>query len=207
MSKISKSDRTKADILATAWSLISRKGDTVSMAEIAQAVGLTRQAIYTHFPTRAALLVALVRDADHRFAIWEAFTAATAHPDPTQRLEACLDAWFAFVVKIHPVATVLIRTRVADQDAEAAWTDRMDALKDFLTDTMTGLAEAGVLKPGWPPRRAAEFLWSVSSVQNWDLLVRECNWPPDQAATMLKSTIRETLLVAEGLPSSAGAVR
>lgn len=195
MSKNKKSDRTKSEILTASWALISEKGDAVSMTEIAQSVGLTRQAVYTHFPTRAALLVALVRYADERFEIWQAFQAAMKVPDPSNRLEACLDAWFAFVPKIHPVATVLIRTRVTDPDAAAAWSDRMDALKNFLEEMTGSLARANALKSNWHPRSAAEYLWSLSSVQNWDLLVRECGWSSEQATSVLKATILDALLV------------
>lgn len=194
MSKKLKSARTKEGILDAAWALVSAKGDAASIADIAAAAGLTRQAVYTHFPSRGALLVALVRHADIRFGIWEAFSAAMAVQDAEGRLDACLDAWLAFVPKIHPVATVLIRARVQDGDAAAAWTDRMDALREFLTGMIGSVQAAGRLNPEWTVRQASDYLWTASSVQSWDLLVADCGWPPQRASAVLKRTIRAALL-------------
>lgn len=195
MSKKSKSERTRDEILDSAWALVSAKGDAVSMADIAVSAGLTRQAVYTHFPSRGALLVALVRHADIRFEIWEAFRDAMAAPDPESRFEACLDAWFAFVPRIRPVATVLIRTRMQDQDAAAAWTDRMDALRAFLADLMETVRAEGRLNPAWSVKEASDYLWAAISVQSWDLLVGDCGWPPERATATLKQAVRQVLLV------------
>ena len=194
MSKTKKSDRTKAAILDTAWELISNEGSAVSMAEIAKAAGITRQAVYTHFGTRMALLVALVRRADERFEIWEEFAAAMAEPEPRRRLEACLDAWFRFVPKIRPVATDLIASRVRDPDAAQAWHDRMDELKDFYRTLTGGLIGAQALAPGWTADKAAAFIWANSSVQCWTLLVGECGWDEAEASETLKQTIVRTLI-------------
>ena len=194
MSKITKSDRTKATILDAAWDLISREGSAVGMADIAKAAGITRQAVYTHFGTRAALLVALVRRADERFEIWQDFDQAMTGPDPRTRLEGCLDAWFRFVPKIHPVATDLIASRLTDPDAARAWHDRMDELKAFYGKLAGGLKKDGALAPGWTAKRAADFIWANSSVQCWALLVTECGWRPADASRQLKRTIVATLI-------------
>lgn len=194
MSKTKKSDRTKAAILDIAWDLISQHGSTVSMTHIALAAGITRQAVYTHFGTRAALLVALVRRADERFEIWEEFEAAMALADPRRRLEACLDAWFRFLPKISPVATDLIASRVNDRDAAAAWHDRMDELREFYRALARGLNDAGALRSEWTPGKAADFIWANSSVQCWSLLVTECGWEEDEASRTLRWNIVNALL-------------
>ncbi len=194
MSKKSRSDRTKEEILDAAWTLVSDRGDAVSMADIAAAAGLTRQAVYTHFPSRGALLVALVRHADSRFEIWRAFQTAMARSDADSRFDGCLDAWFDFVPRIHPVATVLIRTRMQDADAAAAWTDRMEALRAFLAEMMESVRDEGRLDPDWQVPEASDYLWTVISVQSWDLLVGDCGWPPERATATLKQAARKLLL-------------
>ena len=58
---------TKARILDAVWTLVSRRGRAdLTMGDIARAVGLSRQAVYLHFPSRAALLVAAVRRFDEQ---------------------------------------------------------------------------------------------------------------------------------------------
>jgi len=194
MSKNKKSDRTKAEILDAAWDLMTERGSAVSMAEIAQAAGVTRQLVHHYFGSRGALLMALVRRADERFNIWEGFEAGLKLADPADRLRACLEAWLAFVPKIHPVATDLIRMRATDADAEAAWADRMNELRDFFATLTKSIQRDGALADGWTARKAAEFIWASCSVQYWDLLVRECGWNRAEAGKTIYVTIARTLL-------------
>ncbi len=194
MSKNKKSNRTKSEILDAAWDLMTERGSTVPMAEIAQAAGVTRQLVHHYFGSRGTLLVALVRRADERFEIWEGFAAGMAETDPAARLQACLDAWLAFVPKIHPVATDLIRLRATDSDAADAWKDRMGELLDFFETLTKSLKRDGALAEGWTPRKAAEYVWASCSVQYWDLLVGECGWSQAATAKSIHRTIAHTVL-------------
>lgn len=194
MSKNKKSDRTKTEILDAAWDLMTQHGSSVSMAEIAKAAGVTRQLVHHYFGSRGALLTALVRRADERFEIWEGFAAGMAREEPRERLLSCLDAWLAFVPKIHPVATDLIRMRATDPDAAAAWTDRMGELLDFFETLTKSLKRDSALSTGWTARKAAQFTWASCSVQQWDLLVRECGWKQTEAERMIKQTITRAIL-------------
>src|SRR6516162_4552924 len=57
-------------ILEAALGLITRKGDAnVTMAQIARAARVSRQAVYLHFADRAALMVALARHLDERLGL------------------------------------------------------------------------------------------------------------------------------------------
>ena len=54
---------TPARILDAALALL-REGGPVRMSDIAKAAGVSRQAVYLHFPTRAQLLIAAARRLD-----------------------------------------------------------------------------------------------------------------------------------------------
>src|SRR5262245_12719485 len=55
----------KTRVLDAAWTLVARHGSAeITMAELADEVGISRQAIYLHFPNRATLLVAMVQRFD-----------------------------------------------------------------------------------------------------------------------------------------------
>ncbi len=192
------------EILDAAWDLIAIRGTEVSMAEIAKSAGISRQAVYLHFGTRGGLLMALVKRADERFAIREGFLAAMAAPTAADRLAACLDAWLAFVPKILPVATDLIRLRATDPDASAAWEDRMAELRSWLRELLQTVAADGALAPPWTVDDAADYVWVASSVQVWSLLVVERDWPPKRAAAVLKATIMKTLLSEPTAPTPHG---
>ena len=55
-----KRERTRAALIAAAWSVVDEKGfAAASLEEIARRAGMTRGAIYSNFPSRAALLLAM----------------------------------------------------------------------------------------------------------------------------------------------------
>ncbi|TQV77682.1 TetR/AcrR family transcriptional regulator [Denitrobaculum tricleocarpae] len=194
MSNLKRAERSRLEILDASWDLIAERGAAVSMAEIAAAVGMTRQSIYVHFSSRGGLLMALVRRADERFFIWEGFESAMEQKDPAARLDAVLKVWLDFVPKIHPVATDLIRMRATDEDAARAWDDRMSELLKFYRGLVGGLKKEGALSLDWSVPRATDYLWASSSVQAWDLLVRERGWSEAAAAKTIRSTICRTLI-------------
>jgi AcrR family transcriptional regulator len=56
-----KRERTRAVLIAAAWEVIEEKGfAAASLEEIARRVGMTRGAIYSNFPSRSDLLLAVV---------------------------------------------------------------------------------------------------------------------------------------------------
>ena len=56
---------TRTRILNAAWSLLeSGRGAGVRMSDIAKEAGISRQALYLHFPNRADLLVATTQHVD-----------------------------------------------------------------------------------------------------------------------------------------------
>ncbi|HEV7735687.1 MAG TPA: TetR/AcrR family transcriptional regulator [Candidatus Binatia bacterium] len=189
-----RSIRTRADILDVAWRVIAERGAHVSMSEIADAVGLTRQAIYVHFRSRGGLLVALVRRADERADIHTQFRDALATADPRQRLDAFLRVWLDFVPTIHPVATSLMRARRDDPDAAQAWADRMDALHHGFALLAKSLRRDGALAPQWTAPAAADFLWAGSSVQVWELLAVARGWGAAKTARTLRQTLTAAVL-------------
>ncbi len=189
-----KSERTQAEMLDAAWTLIAARGADVSMADIAKAVGMTRQSVYVHFGSRGGLLMALVKRADDREKIIENFSEALEVKAPAERLDACLRVWFAFVVKIQPVARDLIRLRPTDEEAGRAWDDRMGVLLGLFTALTKSLHADGALAQGWPVAKAADYLWAACSVQSWSLLVFERGWSERKAGEAIRASMASTLL-------------
>ena len=195
MSSKGRLQRTRAEILDAAWDLVSLKGAKVSIAEISQAAGISRQSVYDHFGSRGGMIMALVRRADERFEIKEKLFAAFKHEDPRQRFEGTIDVWIDFVKEIYPVATDLIRLRATDADAANAWEDRMAELRQWLLVLTKTLEDEGVLPKAWTARTASEFLWASFSVQMWGLLIEDCGWPEARTRKVFRTTLCQTLLV------------
>ena len=194
MSKIGKSERTRNEILDTAWEMIAKHGAEISLNDIAVAVGVTRQSIYVHFGSRGGLLVALVRRADERADIERKFEKALATEGAGARLAAFLDVWFRFVPEIYPVAKDLVRLRATDAEAFAAWEDRMTDLRRVFGILTKSLRDDQALAAHWTAPRAAEFMWAGSSVENWGLLTVDCGWSANQAANAIKQSLARAIL-------------
>jgi TetR/AcrR family transcriptional repressor of nem operon len=80
-------------ILQTARTLISDRGySAFSYADIAQAVQIRKASIHHHFPTKASLVVAVLKD--HRKRLLEGTQLLTQKVDnPLARLSAYVDHW------------------------------------------------------------------------------------------------------------------
>ena len=198
MSRKAASQQTRTDILDAAWDLISEQGAEVSMSLIAEAAGVSRQAVHLHFGTRGGMLTAMVRRVDERLKIKERMFAAFEIEDPEGRLDKVISVWLDFVQDIYPVANDLIRLRETDADAANAWEDRMADLRSWLTVLVRSLKSDGALAPEWTGREATEYLWAAFSVQIWGLLVHDCQWRPNRSVAVLRSSIKKVLLAQAG---------
>lgn len=185
---------TRREILDAAWELIAAEGAEVSMQDIAHAAGVSRQSVYLHFKTRGGLLMALVQRADERFRIREDLLRALSIESPRERLDESLRVWFAFAVRIRPVAIDLIRLCTTDPDAAAAWLDRMRELRGWERQLVASLREDRVLAERWSVDDATDYLWSTSSIQVWDLLVGDRGWSARHASMVLRDTLCRALL-------------
>src|ERR1700679_4322388 len=83
-------DNRGRDVLAAAVELFASRGfDATSVRDIATAAQVQPASVYYHYPSKEALLVAIVDRAAAQVA--EQITGAATSPDPRQRLEqACV---------------------------------------------------------------------------------------------------------------------
>ncbi len=89
-----KGEATRARILEAAATAASQGGfGATSLADVAAATGLSKSAVFKHFQSKDALLLALVEDISARFAalVWQ--PAKEAHRPGRERLKAIFGAW------------------------------------------------------------------------------------------------------------------
>jgi AcrR family transcriptional regulator len=154
--------------------LVAQRGATVSMADVARAAGVSRQALYLHFSSRASLFVAVVRDMDEQEGIRRRCEQALSADDPAEALVAFVIAWLDYAEKIHPVASALLASRHDDPDAMTAWNDRMSELRTGFRHATRRLQAAGRLRQGLTPAVAADLAWAMTSVPVWEQLTVDC---------------------------------
>lgn len=173
----SKKMNTRAKILESAWALLEEgTGDAVRMSDIAKRAGISRQALYLHFPKRADLLIATTRYLDEVKNADARFDASREATSGLGRLAAFVEAWGNYIPEIHGVAKALMAMQETDQEAAEAWNDRMQAVRHGCNAAVDALGEDGALQEGLSSKQAVDLLWTILSVPNWRRLTVECGW-------------------------------
>lgn len=146
------------------------------MSEIARSAGLSRQGVYLHFPTRAALLLALVQEADEASGIERRCAQALSADDPREAFEGFLRTWLRYVATIQPLAAVLLAARREDGEVARAWEDRNALLRRGLATATERLERDGLLRDGLSAIAAGELAGALTAVGVWEELVLDRGW-------------------------------
>jgi AcrR family transcriptional regulator len=172
---------TRERILSAARELVERGDDgTLNMSELARAVGISRQALYLHFPDRASLLLALVAHIDEREDLQAELSTVLAAADAAGQIRAWVKMQARRNPRIAALARALDQARHTDQAASAAWRDRTDNRMRGAAMTVTRLRDEGKLHPSWTAQEAATLLWELTSFRVWDDLVNESGLTADR---------------------------
>lgn len=177
--------------------LISDDGGSTRMSDIAKAAGLSRQAVYLHFKTRAELLIALTRHIDEVEDVAARLAPSRAATTGLERLDAYIEAWGGYIPIIYPVARALMAMAPSDEAADLAWTDRITAMRKGCDAAIQALAADGDLRSGLDAQTAADLLWALLSVRNWEALTQSCGWPQAQYLQHMKALTRSYLCSKE----------
>ena len=185
---------TRTAILDAALRLLEHDGyHAVGLGAVGREAGVSRQAIYLHFASKANLLNALVDElnakhvapAFERCGVWDSASGLAA-----------LDAWVEVVTMTTPPILAVVNAvdvaRRSDPEAEAMWRRPMRGrFADCLRITRW-LAEDGALSPEWDPNDAARFLWATTSVRVFEDLTSH-GWSRRRYVRHLQRSLRAAL--------------
>ena len=191
----SKKNPTRDRILKTTWKLLEDGGaSAVRMSDIAKAAKISRQALYLHFPNRAELLVATTRYLDDVYDIDGQLAASRAAPNGRARLHEWVLVWGNYIPKIYGIAKALMALQASDAEAEAAWSDRMQAVREGCEAAVAALARDGVLTTQMTEKEATDALWTLLSVPAWEQLCVMCDWSQDRYITFMQQMAARMLV-------------
>jgi AcrR family transcriptional regulator len=185
---------TKTRILEVTWRLLESGNKAIRMADIAKAAGVSRQALYLHFPSRAELLVATTRHIDKVKNVDARLARSRSASSGVERLHAFVDAWGGYIPQIHGISVALRAMRDTDKEAAAAWEDRMQAVRQGCESAVRAILEDGYLKEGITEITGVDLLWTLLSVENWERLVLECGWSQSDYEQTLKKIAEVSLM-------------
>ncbi len=185
MTARTRSDRRRAEILRAALDVIAERGyRAASLASVAERVGLTQQGLLHHFPTKEALLVAVLEERDQ----WDAV------PDRQWRLDllASLVEYNAMRRGIVQTFSALLGESVTEEHpAREYFTRRYASVRADMARLLR--AEYGERLPsGLTPAQAAPLVVAV-------LDGLQFQWLLDPDAVDMAATFRH-LLVLLGEP-------
>ncbi len=109
-----RAEARRGDLLAAATRLFAERGYAAAgMDQIARAAGTSKGGLYFHFPTKQALLAAVIGRAADLLRKRVAAAMIAAGDDPVARSEAALAALFRTLAKHRPLGRVLAAESVA----------------------------------------------------------------------------------------------
>ncbi|MDJ0825060.1 MAG: helix-turn-helix domain-containing protein [Rhodobacter sp.] len=168
---------TRSRILEAARRLlVDGAGAATRMSDIAKAAGVSRQAVYLHFESRAALLIAVTKHMDAVLGVQERLKPTRAARNGEDRVKAFVAFWGAYVPEIYTVARALMAMRDSDAAAREAWDGRMAAVREGCAAAIAALEREGRLRPNWTLTTATDLFWAMLSVPVWEQLTQGCGW-------------------------------
>jgi len=186
---------TRDRILEAALKLIERgQSGPVSMAAIAKATGVSRQALYLTFADRADLYIALVRRVDEARGVPAEAAKVESAPDGVTALRAFIDMQARMLPAHRPIAYAFDVLRRQDPDAERAWQDRLESRLRQCRTIVSRLKAEGRLRPGLDPETAADIAWTLSSFRTWDDLVTQRGWTAERYREQVTELLLEALV-------------
>lgn len=194
---------TRSGLLGAARSLFEERGyHDVGLEEIGAAAGVSRQAVYLHFGSKAQLLVELFRWVEEQEHLGDLLEPVFAAPDGVDSLSLLVDAHARFEPGIAKIADVAEAARRTAPEMDELVRGRMELRHQGMRQIVARIHAQGRLRSGWTVNDATGFVWTLLSPESHRLLVSELGWSNQRWATRTKRLLLDALVdpVDQGLP-------
>lgn len=159
----------RSAVLRQAIALFNERGyDATSISDIASALGVTKSAIYHHFPSKESLLAAALDEAlEGLSAAVDSAAAATSDGSAYDRLRASVAGAVTILVAHLPAVTLLLRVR-GNTETERWALQRRRSFDAAVAAVVRDAVEAGQMRDDLDPTRTARLLSGlVNSIAEW----------------------------------------
>ena len=185
----------KEKILEAALALVARQGAAgVTMAQVARAARMSRQAVYLYFPDRGQLFVALTRYLDQKRGLEAEIQKIREAPTGVESMRRMV----ALQARDNPDLWALVRNleavRRTDPAVERSWQDRLQNRLDGCRAIMRRVEKEGHLRPAMHRDAAADLLWTLTSLRMWEDLVLERGWSAGKYEKHVYQLLLRTLI-------------
>ena len=168
---------TRSRILEAALARVREsQGEGLTMSEVADQAGLSRQAVYLHFADRKALMIALARYADEERGRAAKMAGILGAPSARAAVAAMVAMQANDNPGLWPVARLFDRLRRDDPAVDAAWQERLGTRLAACRAIAERFKAEGALAPHLSVETAADLLWTLTSPRMWEELVMGRGW-------------------------------
>jgi AcrR family transcriptional regulator len=189
---------TRDAILDAAERVVTNRGAGVTLEQVAEEAGVSRQTVYVHFGSRTGLLIAMVQHMDESGVLHGLVRRVFDAPTPLDSLDAVVNVHAEYHPLAYPVARVFMAGRHEDEAIGAAWDERMASRRNLYHGVVEWLHRDGLLSSEWDIETATDVLWGLTSWQLWEELVVDRGWSKDDYLRHLRTVLRRTLVGDEG---------
>ena len=190
-----RSEKTRARILDAAERLLLARGmNGAGMEAVADAAGVSRQAVYDKFGSKGGLLRAMVERTEEQAGIFAAVSAVAAESDGVRKLTTLCDLSRTSEPAVAPFVRVMYAARLDDETAASLFNDRMAARYMVMRHVVEHLASEGRLRDGLTVDKGTDILWSILNPLHYDNLVTSRGWTIDEYRFHIEVMARAGLL-------------
>jgi len=188
-----KAATTRIEILDAARALFEVDGFfAVGLDAVAKKAGVSRQAIYLHFASKADLLRAL-HERVNELDVAPAMERVWRAPSASAALDVWVDASADAIPRFINIFNALDPPRRVDPDAEATWHAPAEGHYADCRRLAEWLHREGELTAEMKVAEAADIIWSITNVKAYESLVVDRSWSRRRWARWTKSALRRLL--------------
>lgn len=199
--------QTRLEILGAAQRLLPARGyAATTILAVAEEAGVSVETIYGTFGSKAGLardaLRAALRGDDEPVPLTERpeIMRIREEPDPRRQLELYAQFLPGANARIAPLVRVLWAAADADQELATVLAEHEQNRLDGMTQFAQELHKRGGLRKGLSTDEARDTLWSLNSIELYELLVTRRGWSRDRYAKWLKETLTAALMDPRARP-------
>lgn len=182
---------TRTRLLEACWQLMEQqRGLNVSMSAIAKKAGVSRQAVYLHFPSRTDLMIACTHYVDEKKGFVQRLDRFFNAQSSSEQIDALVEIWGGYIPEIYGLAKALILTSDTDEAAAVAWKGCMNCLHEAAMHIVKTLEQEGKLAQEWAPDDAATLITTLMSVGNWETLCLDGGWTNERYIKQMRILIK-----------------
>lgn len=187
-------ERTRRRILEAGKFLFSRKGiDATTVAQIAERAGVSEPTVYATVKSKAGLLDALMHDAIFGPRFQQAQRQLDGVQDPVRRIALSAHVARAIYEGESAELSLLMKSSAFSPALRKTQQSFETLRRTMQRERIDALFAAGRARARLDRERAAALLWTYTSRELYQKLVRESGWTPDDYQAWLEQTLRETL--------------